>query len=278
MPAYAGTAVIAETPGTTSNGMPALAQPTASSEPVAYRNGSPSSSRTTLPPPLAALTTSRARTAWLSGWPSSPSAPSTTSTSARQNRRTNVGVLRLGDDHVGLAEQLDGSHREQPGVAGAGADEGDAADRLGLPAGGLAGCLRACHRTRSPIRSAAPSASSSAARSRPIRAASSRGPVADSRTLAEPSTATTTARRYSSGPCSPSAGFSAGPDRGRAAGLEGGEQGALGGDGEPGRGSSSTSSRAGDRGVLRRRPAHGTRPRAPPGRGRAASGAGRGPR
>ncbi len=35
MPAYAGTALIAETPGTTSNGMPAFAQPTASSEPVA---------------------------------------------------------------------------------------------------------------------------------------------------------------------------------------------------------------------------------------------------
>ena len=35
MPAYAGTAAIDETPGTTSNGMPALAQPAASSEPVA---------------------------------------------------------------------------------------------------------------------------------------------------------------------------------------------------------------------------------------------------
>ena len=35
IPAYAGTAVIDETPGTTSNGIPAFAHPTASSEPVA---------------------------------------------------------------------------------------------------------------------------------------------------------------------------------------------------------------------------------------------------
>jgi hypothetical protein len=35
IPAYAGTALTEETPGTTSNGMPAFAQPAASSEPVA---------------------------------------------------------------------------------------------------------------------------------------------------------------------------------------------------------------------------------------------------
>ncbi len=38
-------------------------------------------------------------------------------------------VLRLGDDDVGLREQLDGSHRQQLGVTGAGADEGDGAQR-----------------------------------------------------------------------------------------------------------------------------------------------------
>ena len=71
-PAYAGTAVTELMPGTTSKTTRALAQALASSAPVAYIHGSPEISRTTLPSPLACLTTSLPRDAWVSGWPSSP--------------------------------------------------------------------------------------------------------------------------------------------------------------------------------------------------------------
>ena len=75
---------------------------------------------------LPCLTTTLARAAWVSGWPSSPKPPSTSigpvgSRSQRLERadRDQVDVLgRLGDDHVGVAQQLDGAHGQQAGVAG----------------------------------------------------------------------------------------------------------------------------------------------------------------
>src|SRR5690606_4850152 len=82
MPAYAGTAVTAETPGTISKASPALAHAWASSGPEAYTNGSPEISRTTRLPVLTCLTTTLAREAWVSGWPSSPKPPSTNSGSS----------------------------------------------------------------------------------------------------------------------------------------------------------------------------------------------------
>src|ERR687898_654036 len=81
-PACAGIAVTPATPGTTSNGTPALAHTRASSAPVGCTNGSPSSSRTTARPPLAAESASLPRTAAVSGKPSSSTPPSTTSTSS----------------------------------------------------------------------------------------------------------------------------------------------------------------------------------------------------
>ena len=103
-------------------------------------NGSPVISRTTRPPRLACLTTTLARAAWVSGWPSSPKPPSTSSGPSTDRRglvlgdrgglgrpssvRTMRAVLGgLGDDHVGLPQQVGGAHGEQVGVAGAGADE-----------------------------------------------------------------------------------------------------------------------------------------------------------
>ncbi len=83
MPAYAGTAVAAETPGTISNGMPFLRQaPISSAKPVNVA-GSPSMRRTTSPPLRAAWSTSFARAARAIGWPSSPNPASSTSTSGR---------------------------------------------------------------------------------------------------------------------------------------------------------------------------------------------------
>ncbi len=78
-PAYAGTAVTDETPGTISKPTPALTHACASSGPEAYTNGSPAISRTTRHPDLACFTTTFARPAWVSGWPSWPKPPSTTS-------------------------------------------------------------------------------------------------------------------------------------------------------------------------------------------------------
>src|SRR5580765_6100323 len=71
MPAYAGTAETALTPGTMSKAMPAFWQASASSARPLKVAGSQAISRTTRPPwaALAALTTSLARDAWVSGWP-----------------------------------------------------------------------------------------------------------------------------------------------------------------------------------------------------------------
>ncbi len=97
-PAYAGTAVTELIPGTTSNDTSAFAQAAASSAPVAYIHGSPTMRRTTFCWPRACRTTSLARDAWVSGWPSSPDPPSTTVTlssrspSSAASRSTWAGV------------------------------------------------------------------------------------------------------------------------------------------------------------------------------------------
>ena len=117
--------------------MPALRQASASSARPLKVAGSPSMSRTTRPPScvaptdLAALTTSLARLAWVSGWPCSPWPASRTSTSRTASRRANVLAADLvDDDGVGGGEEVDGAHGQQAGVAGAGADEGDRAGSL----------------------------------------------------------------------------------------------------------------------------------------------------
>src|SRR4051794_5794093 len=88
-PAYAGTAVTEDTPGTISNPTPARTQACASSGPEAYTNGSPAISRTTRLPDFACFTTTLARPACVSGWPSRPKPPSTTSAPA-QNAATSA--------------------------------------------------------------------------------------------------------------------------------------------------------------------------------------------
>src|SRR5699024_8251333 len=67
-PAYAGTAVADDRPGTTSKLMPALAVAAASSGPEQYVNGSPTSRRTTCAPFLACLSTARVRGEGVIGW------------------------------------------------------------------------------------------------------------------------------------------------------------------------------------------------------------------
>src|SRR5664279_712654 len=98
-PAYVGTALTALTPGTTSNLIPALWQARASSDRPLNMDGSPSMSRTTTPLPLtapavlAALTSSLARDAWVSGCPCSPCPASMTTTSGRLWLATNSSRL-----------------------------------------------------------------------------------------------------------------------------------------------------------------------------------------
>ena len=166
-----------------------------------------------------------------------------------RSARTNAASWRLGDDDVGVREQLDGAHGQQPGVAGAGPDEGDGAQRWPawlelLDRRGRAVLLMVVFFfSVGRVTGRAPTSG----RPHPRRAARPRGrgravlPRREVRwrtaaRCAEPSSATTAARRYSSGTCSPSGRLAVGPDRGRAAGLQSGEQGALGGHGEPGGG------------------------------------------
>ena len=142
-----------------------------------------------MPPRLAALTTRRARIAWVSGCPSSPTEPSTTSTpggrSARRTPRPALSVTTTSArpssstartvSRPGSPGPAPTNATLQPDWHGRLAEPCSRDGRLahgGLLLGGWAG-----HGTRSHIRSAAPSASSSAARSRPIRSASSSGPV-----------------------------------------------------------------------------------------------------
>ena len=156
---------------------------------------------------------------------------------------------------------------QQAGVAGPGSHEGDPSDDL----------ARAGHVVL-PIIVSAPSASSSAASRRPTPSASVVGPVADSRTASLPSSAVTDPRRKTSrSRCRPPIALGdlgQRADRGRAAGLERGEQRPLGRDGGAGVG-------VVERGQQRRAPRRrrsGTRSPARPARARAAPGSGRGSR
>ena len=113
--------------------MPALRQASASSARPLKVAGSPSMRRTTRPPwcvaptDLAALTTSLARLAWVSGWPCSPWPASMISTSVADVPGEELLAADLVDDHgVGGSQELAGADGQQAGVAGAGADEDDA--------------------------------------------------------------------------------------------------------------------------------------------------------
>src|SRR5262245_5063360 len=89
-PAYSGTAVSAGTPGTISKGMCALAQAAASSASEPSSAGSPSNSRTTRLPCLAASTSSLARAAYASGSPLWLVPPSTISAAGFKKRASHV--------------------------------------------------------------------------------------------------------------------------------------------------------------------------------------------
>ena len=67
IPAYSGTAVRLDTPGTTSKSMPPRTQAAASSATALSRNGSPVTSRTTREPAAACLSTILARADGVSG-------------------------------------------------------------------------------------------------------------------------------------------------------------------------------------------------------------------
>src|SRR5882757_10028698 len=86
-PANTGTALIGATPGTTWNSSPAFRQAAASSASVPLSPGSPSISRTTRRPPLAAVVSTLARAAGVNAAPAASNAPSSTVTSGPQPGR-----------------------------------------------------------------------------------------------------------------------------------------------------------------------------------------------
>ena len=141
------------------------------------------------------------RAAWVSGWPSSPSRAvddlDVRRGMHRRERRTRPG--RRSTIDVGRGEQLDRTHRQQAGVAGAGADEGDGPSGRLLRVPAASRVLGLVHRTRSTSGRPHPRRASSAASSRPTPAGSRDGSGGGQPHRAEPSTAPTTPRRYSSG-------------------------------------------------------------------------------
>ena len=130
IPAYAGAAMPAVTPGTTSNASPAARSACASSPPRPKTNGSPPFRRTTERPARACSTSRRVVSSWGTCSPP-PTLPTSTSSASRAHAGQRLGRDEpVVQDHVGAGQQLERARREQPGVAGPGADEvGDARSR-----------------------------------------------------------------------------------------------------------------------------------------------------
>ena len=108
------------TPGTISNLTPALAHAVASAA-APFSSGSPPNSRTASCPSCAACTSVLAVVA--------ASAGSVSRASRAQVAPGDAGQVRGRDDQAGLAEQFGRAYRQQPLVAGTGADQGDPSRR-----------------------------------------------------------------------------------------------------------------------------------------------------
>ena len=244
MPAYAGTAVADETPGTISKAMPAFTQACASSGPEAKRNGSPAISRTTRRPDLACRTTTLARAAWVSGWPSVPKPPSTSSGARGRHgvgdqlgsvaRRTSViDAPRSRPPRTAARRRARSAGRGRPGrcrrtrpvrpvgpcrrsVSRVGAALHGVAHVCLLPFCLLSVVSRSAGlgREAGPVRSRdscprgairrRPPSISAASRRADVRRRRPGGPLADRRTERAPSGDSATARIHSSSPSSPS--------------------------------------------------------------------------
>ena len=302
MPAYAGTAVIDETPGTTSNGIPALRTPAASSEPVKERvaveepdHGAAAFAALHDEPGTDGVAQRLAVLAEQASATSTPAGSSAARTASWRPSATTTSAS---------ASSSTARTRQQVGVAGAGADEGD------VPSGRL--CGRRCVAARlarhalgavvgdvtalGELQSAARSCSAGRARhdaaqvpsasDRPHPPEQRRGEVApECRVVDRPVAEAHVDRAVPAGAARSQSSVAVlaldhlgqRAERSGAAGLERGEQRPLGGDGARVAGSSRPAQRRSRR-ASRRRRASGTRPPARPGRGRAASGAGRAPR
>ena len=259
----------AGTPGTTSNGTPAAATATASCTTESTVSGSPLTSRVTRRPSRAAATRSRGH---VGGLPDRRPHLGV----RRRERQDRLRDVRVGDDSGARGQGLAGAHGQQAGVAGAAAHEldpprgdGGCSVHLGTlisEAGdpGWGGGVRQVEQLggqRQPeLLGVVHVRRRGRAQQRPVVGAehgAQRDPVDRAAVVVE-------------------VGDDVGqrPDRGAAAGLQGGEQGALGGHRGPGvlvvqRGGQ----RAASSGRVGRRP--GTPRPARPGPARAASAAGR---
>ncbi len=156
IPAYAGAATPAVTPGTTSNGMPAARSASASSPPRPNTNGSPPFSRTTVAPRRAVFEQQPLDLALRDRRPP-PSLPAYSfSASGRaplERARRDQPVV---DDHVGRGDQLERSRGQQPGIARTGADQVDGqADRAARAPSAPAASIRAGHGLAEPAGSRA---------------------------------------------------------------------------------------------------------------------------
>ncbi len=143
MPAYAAAASGEGIPGTTSNGTPAAARCSASSEPRPKRKGSPPLSRTTLRPARARCDQGLidgALARLLGAGIASPLADvAHLGVGAHPIEQRRVDQLVVKDD-IGARQQLGAAQGEQPRIAGAAPDEVNDA-RTGGKNGGGAVCV-----------------------------------------------------------------------------------------------------------------------------------------
>ena len=186
----------------------------------------------------------------------------------------------LGDDDLGAREELHGTHGQQARVAGplpTNDTQPGVATALSVAAGlrGLYSRHACCVPHWWCVHQVCCSVVEHVARESSAElSASATGPVALIRTDRPPSVGEGHGAQPQLLPVLALDDLGQGADRGGATGLEGGEHGALGGDRGTG-GGVVERGQGGARGRCRRR---GTRRRGHPGRGRAASGAGRAPR
>ena len=137
MPAYSGTAVRLDTPGTTSKSMPPRTHAAASSATALSRNGSPLTSRTTRVPVEACLSTILARAEGLNGLASFGQAERDHlgifgQRDGRMSQNLSLPII-VQDHRTGIGQSRNGAQRQQIRVTRSGADKDHATfgDRCG---------------------------------------------------------------------------------------------------------------------------------------------------
>ena len=122
MPASAGAATADDTPGTTSNGMPARASASASSPPRPNTNGSPLLRRTTRRPRRAYFNQQAVQNLLIDGLPAGALADEEPAGPGRVDAHL-LGGERVVEDQIGIAEAPHPAHGDEVGAARPGPDQ-----------------------------------------------------------------------------------------------------------------------------------------------------------